>query len=194
MTGVEGQDIKGTRPQRLPTGEAITYGAGLAIACLVSYWLITRILAHIYSISRDDDLLGGMWAVTATVFVYRYSYDQSVRAALSRMAATFVSFVLCLVYLLIFPFHPWGLAALIGIGAAAMTLLGRPDDTVVTGITTTIVMVVAALSPHNAWQQPILRVVDTAVGVVIGIAAARVGLRATHHRRVRRLLTPTAGD
>jgi hypothetical protein len=44
-----------------------------------------------------------------------------------------VSFVLCLVYLLIVPFHPWGLAALIGIGAAAVALLRRPDDTVVTG-------------------------------------------------------------
>jgi uncharacterized membrane protein YccC len=178
MTGIEGQDIKGTRPQRLPTGEVIMYGAALAIACFASYWLIARILAHVYSISRDDDLLGGMWAVAATLFVYRYSYEQSIRAALSRMAATSVSFILCLVYLLIFPFHPWGLAALIGIGAAAMALLGRPDDTVVTGITTTIVMAAAALSPHNAWQQPILRVVDTAVGVVVGIAAARVGLRA----------------
>ena len=193
MTGIEGQDIKGTRPQRLPTGEVIMYGAALAIACFASYWLIARILAHVYSIFRDNNLLGGMWAVAATLFVYRYSYEQSIRAALSRMAATSVSFVLCLVYLLIFPFHPWGLAALIGIGAAAMALLGRPDDTVVTGITTTIVMAAAALSPHNAWQQPILRVVDTAVGVVVGIAAARVGLRAAH-RRVRRLLTPCAED
>ena len=194
MTGIQGDDVKGTRPQRLPTGEVIMYGAGLAIACFVSYWLITRILTHVYSISRDDDLLGGMWAVAATLFVYRYSYEQSIRAALSRMAATSVSFVLCLVYLLIFPFHSWGLAALIGIGAAAMALLGRPDDTVVTGITTTIVMAAAAVSPHNAWQQPILRLVDTAVGVAVGIAAARVGLRATHHRRVRRLLTPCAED
>jgi uncharacterized membrane protein YccC len=188
MTRIPGEDVKGTHPQRLPTGEVITYGAGLAIACFVSYWLITRILTHIYSISRDDDLLGGMWGVVATVFVYRYGYEQSVRAALLRMAATSVSFVLCLVYLLVFPFHPWGMAVLIGIGAVAMTLLGWPDDTVA-GITTAVVMVVAALSPHHAWQQPILRLVDTAVGVVVGIAAARVGLRATHHRRVRRLVT-----
>jgi hypothetical protein len=64
------------------------YGAGLAIACFVSYWLIMRSLAHVYSIYRSDDLLGGMWAVAATLFVYRYSYEQSIPAALSRMAAT----------------------------------------------------------------------------------------------------------
>jgi uncharacterized membrane protein YccC len=116
-----------------------------------------------------------MWAVVATVFVFRYSYEQSVGAALSRIAATSVSFVLCLVYLLIVPFDPWGMAALIGIGAVVVTLIGRPEDTVTTGITTAVVMVVAAISPHNAWQQPILRVIDTAIGVAVGVAAAWVG-------------------
>jgi uncharacterized membrane protein YccC len=184
MTRIQGQDIQVKQRQSLQTGEAIIYGAGLAMSCLISYWLITRILAHVYSISRDDDLLGGMWAVVATVFVYRYSYEQSVHAALSRMAATSVSFVLCLVYLLIFPFQPWGMATLIGIGAVAMVLIGRPEDTATTGITTAVVMVVAALSPNNAWRQPILRVVDTAVGVVVGVAASWISLSATrHHHR-----------
>jgi hypothetical protein len=40
-------------------------------------------------------------------------------------------------------------------------------------ITTAVIMIVAAVSPHHAWQQPILRFADTAVGVV----AAWVGLR-----------------
>jgi len=174
------EDIAAERRRPLQTTEAIIYGIGLAISCLISYWLITGILAHIYSISRDDDLLGGMWAVAATVFVYRYSYGESVHAALSRMAATSVSFVLCLAYLLIFPFQPWGMATLIGIGAVAMTLIGRSDETVTTGITTAVVMVVAALSPHNAWRQPLLRMLDTAVGVGVGVASARISLSATH--------------
>lgn len=135
-----------------------------------SYWLITHILVDTYSVSRDDDLLGGMWSVVATVFVYRVSHAESVRAALSRMAATSVSFALCLAYLSIFPFHAWGMAALIGIGAIVVTLLRRPDDTITTGITTAVVMVVAALSPHHAWRQPVLRVVDTTVGVAGGLA------------------------
>jgi uncharacterized membrane protein YccC len=146
---------------------------------VISYWLITHILTYTYSISRDDDLLGGMWAVVATIFVYRYSHAESVRAALSRMAATSVSVALCLVYLLIFPFHLWGMATLIGIAAIAVTLLGRADDTITTGITIAVVMVVAALSPRDAWRQPILRVVDTAVGVAVGVAAAWIGARFT---------------
>ena len=56
-----------------------------------------------------------------------------------------------------------------GIGTVAITLAGRPDDTITTGITIAVVMVVAAINPHNAWQQPILRLVDTAVGIAVGV-------------------------
>jgi hypothetical protein len=148
------------------------HGFTLSILCAISYSAITQILAQMFSISRDDDLLGGMWAVVATIFVYRYGYEQSAGAALPRMAATFLSFALCFVYLLFFPFHVWGMAAVIGSGAVAMALLGRPDDIITTGITTAVVMVVAAISPDHAWRQPILRVVDTLVGVTVGVVGA----------------------
>ncbi|HTF66623.1 MAG TPA: FUSC family protein [Edaphobacter sp.] len=172
MARIPKQDANALRPQ---TGEILIGAAVLAISCVISYWLITHILANTYSISRDDDLLGGMWAVAATIFVCRYSHAESVRAALSRMAATSVSFALCLIYLLIFPFHVWGMAVLIGIGAVIVTITGRSDDTITTGITIAVVMVVAALSPHAAWRQPILRLFDTAVGVSVGVVAAWVG-------------------
>src|SRR5580692_2334769 len=135
MARTQQQDANTSQGTPHQVGEVVMRGAILAISCAISYWLITHILANTYSISRDDDLLGGMWAVVATIFVYRDSNAEIVRSALSRMAATTVSFALCLVYLLIFPFHLWGMAALIGIGTVAVTLIGRPDDSVTTGIT-----------------------------------------------------------
>jgi uncharacterized membrane protein YccC len=167
-----------------PVREAIVQSGALAIACLISFALVTQGLGHLYFISKGDALLGGMWAVIATIFVYRLSYEASMTAAISRMAATLVSFALCLAYLLLLPFTVWGLAALIGVGALVMTLIGRPQDAITTGITTTVVMVVAALSPHNAWEQPILRLVDTVAGVAVGLAVAWIGLRAVHLRRM----------
>ena len=139
----------------------------LAVACLITYWLVTSLLPRVYSASRDDDLLGGMWAVIAAV---------------SRMAATSVSFVLCLIYLAFLPFHAWALAVLVGASALAVMLLGRPGDAVTAGITTAVIMVVAAVSPQHAWQQPILRLVDTVVGVAVGVMAAWAGIQ------VKRLL------
>jgi uncharacterized membrane protein YccC len=158
-------------------GHAVASGTILAIASLISYWLITAVLTREYFVSRDDDLLGGMWAAVATIFVYRESYDQSVRAALSRTFATLFSFVLCLVYLLIFPFHVVGMAVLIGVIAIILALVRRPEDIITAAITAVVVMVVAGISPKNAWMQPILRLVDTVVGILVGIAAAWISLR-----------------
>ena len=175
MAWIQDQDPEAIRRRLARSGQAVAVGGALAIACLVSYALITH-LSQAYFISQDDGLLGGMWAVVATVFVYRLRYHESRSAALSRMAATLLSFVLCLVYLLIFPFSAWGMAALIGIGAMVLTLLGRPEDMITTGITTAVVMVVAGISPEHAWKQPILRLVDTVVGIGVGMVAARISL------------------
>ena len=51
---------------------------------------------------------------------------------------------------------------------------GRPDDTITSGITAVVVMVAAALNPHDAWRQPILRLIDTSVGVAVGAVVARL--------------------
>ena len=62
------------------------------------------------------------------------------------------------------------MAVLIGMGTLAMMLLDRRDDIVTIGITTVVVMVVASISPLDAWHQPLLRLVDTVVGVGVGVA------------------------
>jgi uncharacterized membrane protein YccC len=174
---METQDKGQTRRRSRDIVHSVGDSLVLGVSWLISYLLITCILGRTYFLSRDDELLGGMWAVAGTIFVYRQSTQQSMSAALSRLAATSVSFLLCLVYLLIFPFSPWGLAALIAIGALLMSLLGRPEDIITTGITTVVVMVVAEISPQHAWKDPILRMIDTIVGIVVGIAAAWIGIR-----------------
>ena len=118
----------------------------------------------------------------ATVFVFRDSYEHSMSAAVSRIMATVVSFALCLIYLAFLPFHPWALAVLIGVSALAVSLIGRPGDAITAAITTAVVLVIAAVSPQHAWQQPILRLADTVIGVAVGIAAAWLALRVTGPR------------
>jgi uncharacterized membrane protein YccC len=162
---------------KLPVWTAVADSLLLAVASLVSYWLTTSILSDIHSMSEADDLLGGMWAVIATIFVVRLSYHQSIAAALTRILATFVSFAICLFYLAFLPFQPAAMAALIGLSSLTLLLIGRPAESVTAAITTAIVMVSAAVSPKDAWHVPILRLADTLVGIAIGIAAAWIGLR-----------------
>ena len=166
--------VVGSRMSRM--GQGVGFGTMLAISCLISYWLITSILAREYSVSRDNDLLGGMWAVVATIFVFRHRVLQSGRAAISRMLATFLSFALCFLYFVIFPFNVFGMAAVIWIGAVILGLIGRSEDIVTTAITTAVVFVVAGISKGPAWIQPILRLVDTAVGITVGLLASRVAI------------------
>jgi uncharacterized membrane protein YccC len=153
----------------------------VGLSCLLTYWLATTILAHVYSPSAADDELGGLWAVIATVFVLRETYDKSVAAAVSRIGATLVSFALCLVYLAFLPFHLWGLAVLTGLSGLVAALIGRPEDSITAAITTTVVLIVAEVSPHDAWTQPILRLADTVIGVAVGMAAAWLVRRAAAH-------------
>ncbi len=165
-------DVTLSKRGRLSSWDVV-YAVNTAIACLITYWIITYALSQF--VDRPSDLLGGMWAVAATVFVFRDTRVSSLSAGTARFIATCVSFALCLLYLWAFPFTAVGLAALIGVGTLLMMRLDRRDDIVTTGITTAVVMVVAAMSPQNAWHQPLLRLVDTVVGIAVGVVCKWIG-------------------
>ena len=143
------------------------YAVDMAIACAISYAIITHILVRV--VDKPNELLRGMWAVVATVFVFRETRASSLSAGLDRLLATSISFILCLAYFLIFPFTVIGLVVVIGVGTLIVMAFDRHDDIVTTGITTTVVMVVAAMNPAQSWQQPILRFADTVVGIAVGV-------------------------
>jgi uncharacterized membrane protein YccC len=145
----------------------------MALACFVSYSATAYVLSPF--VTEPDAVMGGMWATVATVFVFRETRESSLAAGISRLIATGISFALCLAYLLVLPFHPAGLAVLLFAGTLILMGLGRRDDIVTAGITTTVVMVVAVISPQDAWHQPLLRLADTVVGIAVGVAGKWIG-------------------
>lgn len=162
---------------RIELRTAVLDSVILAVACAVTYLLVARVAIHIYTRSRADDLIGALWAVLATIFVCRDTQRESMTAAVSRLAATAVSAVLCLIYLSFLPFAVWGLAVMIGASVLAVIAIGRPGDAITAAITTAVILVASEVSPQHAWQQPILRLADTVVGAAVGLAAAWAGLR-----------------
>lgn len=147
------------------------FALGLAVACLISYWVVVSVV-HPF-VDHTNELLAGMWASCAAVFVFRDTRDQSWHAGMARFFATCISFPLCLIYLLIWPFHPVGIAAIVGVGTLLVILLDRRDDVITVNITTCVVMVVAAMSPPDkAWMEPILRFLDTVIGIAIALLCA----------------------
>jgi hypothetical protein len=59
MEAINEQDGKRTNSGLPRLGRAIAVATLLAISCLVSYWIVTNILSREYSVSRDNELLGG---------------------------------------------------------------------------------------------------------------------------------------
>jgi hypothetical protein len=81
----------------------LTHAMFIATAAAASYTLVTEGLSTITTLDDGTDRLGGMWAAVATLFCFRDSYAVTAKYALSRMSATLTSFVLCTIYLLLFP-------------------------------------------------------------------------------------------
>lgn len=153
--------------QRKLSGWDFFYALDAAIACLISYAIVTFILSPL--VDPSDASLGGTWAAVSTMVVFRITRADSIMAGVGRLVATGISFLLCLAYLLIFPFHLAGLAVLVGLGTLITIYIGRRDDIVTTGVTTIVIMIVAARSPEPAWHQPLLRLGDTAAGIAVGV-------------------------
>lgn len=146
----------------------VTYAIDMAIASAITYYVMASVVPLL--MRHPAEPVGILWAVIATVFVFRDTRAHSLAAGISRLAATCVSFVLCLVYLLLLPPGPVALIVLIAISALLMIALGRREEIGLTAITTAVVLIVAMGSPQDAWQQPLLRLMDTVAGVAVGIA------------------------
>jgi uncharacterized membrane protein YgaE (UPF0421/DUF939 family) len=152
----------------------VVYAISLTIASLITY-LITYYGLEPF-VNHPNDMLGGMWATIATVFVFKEAKNLRLRAAVARFFATCVSFVLTFVYLLLLPFSSVGMAVIIGLGTVVVMLLGRRDDIVTTGITTAVIMVVAGMGPANlGWTIPPLRLLDTVIGIVVSVGCWWIG-------------------
>jgi len=145
----------------------------LGIACGASYLLLAEAVGPALAETPASAEIGAMWAVVSTIFVYRASLADGLEDARTRLAATGMSLVLCLVYLAVLPVTAAGVGVVIALGSLLALGLGRPQDAALTGITSTVVLVVADLgSPSSAWEQPLLRLLDTSIGLAVGLLAA----------------------
>ena len=146
----------------------VAYAIDMAIACLITYWVMIFLLPRL--VGWHSTSVGVLWAVISTVFVYKDTRIHSLSAGISRLIATFAGFALCLIYLSLLPATTIGMGALIALGSLLMIIIGRRDETGLTAITIAIIMIVAASNPQDAWLQPLLRLVDTLVGISVGVA------------------------
>ena len=92
----------------------VVYAIALTMASLLAYVIAYSVLEPF--VRQANDVLGGLWATIATVFVFREARNPSLRAGVDRFFATCISCALTFVYLLLLPFSPVGMALIIGLG------------------------------------------------------------------------------
>jgi uncharacterized membrane protein YccC len=147
----------------------VAYAVAMGLACLITYWIMMEIHDR-FGLGASSKVVGTLWAIVATIYVFRDTRANSLSASIGRIIATVVSFALCFIYLLLFPFTPVGLVAVLAGGTLIMMALGRRDEIGLTAVTTAVVMLVAAIDAQAAWQQPLLRLMDTLIGIAVGVA------------------------
>ena len=145
----------------------VAYAIDMAIACLITYWVMI-LLPRL--VGWHSTSVGVLWAMIATVFVYKDTRTHSLSAGISRLIATFAGFALCLIYLSLLPATTISMGVLIAVAVLLMIFIGRRDETGLTAITIAVIMIVAASNPQEAWLQPLLRLIDTLVGISVGVA------------------------
>ena len=150
----------------------------LGAACCATFVLLTDVVGPALSESSASAEIGAMWAVVATIFVFRAHLSDGLGEARTRLVATAMSLAVCLAYLLVLPVTALGIGVVIGAGSLLALVMDRPQDAALTGITSTVVLVVADLGdPATPWEQPLLRLLDTVVGIAIGLVAVAVVVR-----------------
>jgi uncharacterized membrane protein YccC len=150
----------------------------LGAACCLTFVLLADGVGPALSETSDSAEIGAMWAVVATIFVFRAHLTDGLGEARTRLAATALSLVVCLAYLLVLPVTAIGIGLVIGAGSLLALAVDRPQDAALTGITSTVVLVVADLGdPSRPWEQPLLRLLDTVIGIAVGLVAVAVSVR-----------------
>lgn len=162
---------------RIASRNTAIHAVGLGLAAGLSYLLVGGVLSPVIGTSVADDELGGMWAVVAAIVVFRETTAGTRSTALMRLHATLLGIALCLVYVVVLPFSAAGLGLLVSVGVALASAFGRPQDATTTGVTIAVVLVAAHIAGEATWQIPLLRLADTAIGIVVGVAVARVAAR-----------------
>ena len=151
--------------QRVPA--ALVHSIALALACAASYLLTTRAQPRAPDLPARCAHRGDVGDDRHRIRVQAELRPEPGSGPLSSVGNP--SQLRSLLRLPAVPsFSVWGMALLIGVGALVLLLIGHADDVITATATTSVVMVLAAISPHDAWEQPVLRLADTAVGIAMG--------------------------
>ena len=116
--------------------------------------------------------MGAMLACTSTVIVLRSpGYRESLKVGSIRVLGTFLGASVAFIYLSFFKFTVVGMLASVFVLEMASMFLGLYKSDRISTITMLIILFISQMRPGTpAWQNCLLRFVESVAGVAIGVA------------------------
>ena len=128
---------------------------------------------------EPTSLVGGLWAVISAIIVIEASHKETYTSAKNRIIGSLIGAIVSGVYLFFFPFTIIGFVVTVGVGVLICFLLGIPQSVKLTGITISVVMIVATITEDlHPFSNAGLRFFESAIGTGIAVLVAFVSYSA----------------
>ena len=143
-----------------------------ALVCLVAFVIGSSVTAFF---NDTTAVTGGMWSAISGLLVLQTTTQATGQAGIQRILGSFIGAIVAVLYLVVLPFSPIGLAVTVAITYLVCQLLRIPQHGRIGAITATIIMVLAALNPElSPLTNASLRFVESVIGTVIALIAVLI--------------------
>ena len=151
-----------------------------AAVCLASYVAGASFTALFHT---GTAILGGVWSVVSGIVVLQATFEDTRGSAMLRVLGTFIGATIAAIYLMLFPFHPLGMAAAGGVTVLLCQALTVPDHARLAAVTVVIVLAVSVADPAiRPVLNALLRFLESCIGAGIATLAVLLSPRARRPR------------
>ena len=126
---------------------------------------------------EPTSLVGGLWAVISAIIVLETTHKETFASAKNRLIGTFIGALVSGVYLYYFSFSILGFIIAVAVGALICFLFNLQKSVKLTGITISVIMIVATLEKGiHPFLNAGLRLAESAIGTGIAVLVALLAL------------------
>lgn len=142
----------------------------LGITASLTLFLTTR---FDYLSGSQNKIIAGMWSVVAALYIIQTNIGGSYQIARTRVLAIFTGSALGAFFTALFGAENLSLGVSVSCNVIICYLLGLKDSIYLSSISLVVVNILWKLNPAvTPWEFGFFRIVDSAIGIVIGLAVA----------------------
>ena len=118
-----------------------------------------------------NSVIGGLWCAISGILMIQTLMQESFKMGWSRLWGSLVGGIISAIVATFTGYHIWSLCVCIFLTVVAVKLCRIQSTLRIAGITVVVVMIIGMATPNvPAWQNSLMRVVESAMGITVGIS------------------------